>query len=796
MSDRFQATTLDSLSANDRDLESRVGNGAAGPLALAGRYELQGLLGVGGMGTVYRARDIELDEPIAIKILRRELVADPGMLDRFRREVKLARRVTHRNVARVYDIGEHQSDKFLTMELIEGESLAILLAREHVLPLARIVSIVCAVCDGLAAAHAAGVVHRDLKPENVLLGTDGRVVVTDFGIARAFGGDTGSKKTIGAVVLGTPQYMAPEQVEAKADIDGRADIYALGTMLYEMLTGEPAWQGDSALGIAAARLVSEPPDPRQKAEVPDALARLVLRCMARAPAMRVARVDEVSRVLASLTLPLKRITERPARRSLPPDATRTSPGAKSLAVIPVRNTGDASGEPFALGLAELLTEALAGEPSLRVRSRGEVGRIRDTERDLRVIGRELDVQVVLGGTVRREADGALRVLLRLVSVSDGFQLWAATFERPVEALFDVVREATSGIARALATAAPPPLAEATRDPRAVELCLRARSEEASLDPLANDRAVAIFEQAIALAPSDYWINAGYAASLTRRFFDSEAPAEEAFEAEAMATRAIASAPSSVEARVTLARLRLAFGDAAGGASHLAYVRGRSGHADLNRLAGAVLVECGAIERGCVELRAATMLEPHALDLRSAQAIARALEGEWSLADAILDGVPVDARRSADYFFAAMRVAAWSRARDRARELLAACAARPFARRDIVVLCLQALDGGAFSSAAAMLERCAEDAGPVVRRRVFYLQLLAEIAACVGDVRTMVSALEAFDRAGAWDIAWLERCPLLAQRAIDPALVARVRARAAYVLDAMIGAGVIAASAKE
>ena len=187
---------------------------------LGDRYELLGLIGVGGMGSIYRARDRELDEVVALKMLRTDLVSSPAILERFRREVKLARRVTHRNVARVFDIGEHDGDKFLTMELVDGESLGALVAREGALPFARVVEIVSGICAGLTCAHAAGVVHRDLKPDNVLLASDGRVVLTDFGIARAFT-DGGAGSTMGLLV-GTPAYMAPEQVEGQREIDARA----------------------------------------------------------------------------------------------------------------------------------------------------------------------------------------------------------------------------------------------------------------------------------------------------------------------------------------------------------------------------------------------------------------------------------------------------------------------------------------------------------------------------------------------------------------------------------------------
>src|SRR5262249_48657029 len=158
----------------------------------------------------------------------------PGVIERFRREVKLARRVTHQNVARVFDIGERGGEKILSMELVDGEPLSALLAREGRLQLGRVVEIASAICAGLGAAHAAGVVHRDLKPDNVLIEKGGRVVITDFGIARAAAeGDALAT----ASFMGTPAYMAPEQIQPVAPIDARADIYALGAMLFELSTG-------------------------------------------------------------------------------------------------------------------------------------------------------------------------------------------------------------------------------------------------------------------------------------------------------------------------------------------------------------------------------------------------------------------------------------------------------------------------------------------------------------------------------------------------------------------------------
>lgn len=268
-----------------------------GAQLIAGRYQILSLLGEGGMGFVYRARDTVLDEVVALKVLRHDLIATPELIERFKREVKLARRVTHPNVARMFDIGDHGGSSFLTMEFIDGEPLNDVLHKSGRLPDARVIGLCADICEGLAAAHRAGVVHRDLKPDNVMLSRDGRVLITDFGIARD--PVATPKGTLGAIV-GTPAYMAPEQVEARPDIDFRADIYALGVMLFEMFTGELPWKGTSALTIAAARLYAPAPDPRNvRTDLPPKIASLILRCLARKPEDRWSDVLEVAHTLRS-----------------------------------------------------------------------------------------------------------------------------------------------------------------------------------------------------------------------------------------------------------------------------------------------------------------------------------------------------------------------------------------------------------------------------------------------------------------------------------------------------------------
>ena len=249
----------------------------------ADRYEIQEPLGRGGMGTVYRARDLALGEDIALKLLSFTETPAPVAVLRFRREVKLARRVTHPNVARLYDIGEHLGTLYLTMELIDGPTLRAVLRSERRLAVRRVIEVGRALAAGLSAAHQAGVIHRDLKPTNILIDRSGRVVLSDFGIARGL--DEDQSLTTG--VVGTPYYMAPEQCEGALELDGRADVYALGVVLFEMLTGKLPFGGDSDDEVLMKQMTVPAPAARSLApDVPAALDAIVRRALAKAPADR------------------------------------------------------------------------------------------------------------------------------------------------------------------------------------------------------------------------------------------------------------------------------------------------------------------------------------------------------------------------------------------------------------------------------------------------------------------------------------------------------------------------------
>ena len=275
--------------------------GHAGGLAvghrLAQRFVLERRLGEGGMGSVWLARDEKLGEPVAVKVIRDVLLADPSIVERFKREVSAARRVLHPNVVRLHDLGEEAGLLFLSMEYVEGESLADRIKRRGPLPLEEVRTIAGQLCDALDAAHTAGVIHRDLKPANVLLSYasgGAHVKVIDFGIAKL---SHLEGMTATSLILGTPEYMAPEQIRGRT-VDARADVYALGMIVHEALVGRTPFHGDSPIAIGFAACTDEVPAIRLvRADVPDAWDALVHRALAKEPELRFSSAAELKRAL-------------------------------------------------------------------------------------------------------------------------------------------------------------------------------------------------------------------------------------------------------------------------------------------------------------------------------------------------------------------------------------------------------------------------------------------------------------------------------------------------------------------
>jgi len=280
---------------------------------LAERYEIVEELGEGGMGFVYKVFDTKIKEDVALKVLKSEVAAHKDTITRFRNELKYARRITHKNVCRMHDINEAAGTNFITMEYVEGETLKSVIKRMGKLKLGNVLSIALQVTDGLAEAHSLGIVHRDLKPQNIMIDKKGNAKIMDFGIARFV---AGKGPTVEGMVIGTPEYMSPEQVEGKK-ADSRSDIYALGVIFYEMVTGKVPFSGESAFSVALKHKSEKPADPRKvNPQLPEGMARAILRCMEKNRNMRYQSAGELLAVLMAVEemLPEK---ERVAKKIVP-----------------------------------------------------------------------------------------------------------------------------------------------------------------------------------------------------------------------------------------------------------------------------------------------------------------------------------------------------------------------------------------------------------------------------------------------------------------------------------------------
>ena len=272
--------------------------------ALSQRYEILAAAGHGSMGNVYKARDRETGETVALKLLKPEIASDQVMMERFKNELLFARKITHKNVCRVYEFNRLGGIAYTSMEFVEGESLRSVLNRFGGLPQRKATDLALQICSGLKEAHAQGIVHRDLKPENVMIDAQGNVKIMDFGIARSM--EAGTRLT--GSMVGTPAYMAPEQVAGKP-VDYRTDIYSLGLMLYEMFTGAPAFRADNPVAVALKQMREEPAPPREvEPNVPVFAERVILKCLEKEPERRFQSVADLESALRSGTpvMPLPR----------------------------------------------------------------------------------------------------------------------------------------------------------------------------------------------------------------------------------------------------------------------------------------------------------------------------------------------------------------------------------------------------------------------------------------------------------------------------------------------------------
>ena len=707
------------------------------PHLIGERYEVVALLGEGAMGSVYEVCDRELDEHVALKLMRRELATYPGLLERFRQEVRLARKVTSPHVARVFDIGEHQHERFLTMELVVGESLGDLLSRTGALAPQEVVRYATAICDGLAAAHDVGVVHCDLKPDNVLLGRDGTIKLADFGIARA----QADIDTARGTIAGTPAYMAPEQVTGEG-LDARSDLYALGVMLFEMLTGDIPWKGPNVVAVASARLLHDPPDVRQtRPELPAPLADLVMRCMARRPAERPESAAIIGRELV-----------RAARQVAMPSsgrmrvAPRIEERSRRVAVLPLRSASP-SDDLLADGFTDDLISVLATARGLRVRARGTVMRYRGLDVDPREIGRELDVHVVVEGSVMRSGD-RVTVLLRLIGVEEGFAIGSFRVTGAVTCLLPLADEAGASVARALAADV---VARGSRpiDPEALDLLLRGRRAYHLFTRESSGEAVHLLRAAHEREPNDPVILATLASALLRTLVVGSEPNVVA-EAETHALAALEQGPMLSEAHLALARVFFSKMDEVRSAEELcAAVQLSPSNAEAQALFARALAEAGALEQGTERLRAALEMDDRMLLTRVDLARLTALGGNPGLATEMLESPELASTYLA--WLTRIRFALWERDVDAARALVCELR-RTGLESELVDRVISIVESGGG-------ERVVPSVG-TPRRHVFEAQLVVEANLAMNRPDVALDALDLAVSHKLSDITWVDHCPLL------------------------------------
>jgi TolB-like protein len=452
-----------------------------------GHYRIVRQIGRGGMGVVYEAIDERLQRAIAIKTILPS--ADPMMRDRFVREARAAAAVNHPHICQLFEIGEHQGEPFLAMELLEGESLAARLERGP-LPAAEAVALALNILSALEALHRRGIVHRDLKPSNIFLTPHG-VKLLDFGLARpvTFEVDT-TILTVPGVLLGTPRYMAPEQARG-LEVDARADVFAAGTVLFEMLTGRPAFNGESPVDAIHAVLHDQPPALVGSLGIVD-IDRVIQRALAKSPTDRFRSADEMAR---ELRICLSRgeigtaVIARPATR---------------LVVLPFKLLRpDPAIDFLAYSLPDAITVSLSGLESLVVRSSLTAARLVSADIDLGAIAREVNVDAIVTGSLLH-VGGRIRVSVQLVEAPSGTVLWSHAVQVPLDDLFSIQDSVCAAVVEALA------LPVSTREARQLRHDVPASPEAYALYLQANRLSVSsadwqqaseLYQRAVAADPS-------------------------------------------------------------------------------------------------------------------------------------------------------------------------------------------------------------------------------------------------------------------------------------------------------
>ena len=538
------------------------------------RYRIEALLGQGGMGRVYKAYDKDLDRTVAIKVVREGAIGQSDALKRFKQELVLASKISHKNILRIHDMGDVGGLRFISMAYVQGQDLQHIIRDNPKMPMERVLKFAQQIADALAAAHAEGVVHRDLKPQNLLVDKADQIFVCDFGLAKSFEeGAIGMTRT--GAFLGTPRYMSPEQVEGKP-ADGRADLYSFGLILYEMVTGDVPFTGESTLKVMYQRIQEKPKSPKTlNPDLPNWLVRLIMRCLERDPDARYQNAYEiladlqgsnsmsgVSRsgisrsgsqsviiqipefanrkwvwVVAGVVVVLLLALAIPPVRHLIPGlhggskelATGTAEtsgippisSGRFVAVLPLQILGDQSQLGFlAQGIEEALSAKLFQLKGVRVTSADAAAKV-DQKQPLQKIARSLGANLLLQGMIQGNGD-KIRIILNLENVAEGKRVWSKQFDGIPADLFSLEDSIYSDVVTALdvnptneenANAAARP----TQNVAAYDLYLRGRNSLRGHDSKNIQAALDYFDQALKQDPKFALAYAGIADASLRMY---------------------------------------------------------------------------------------------------------------------------------------------------------------------------------------------------------------------------------------------------------------------------------------
>jgi eukaryotic-like serine/threonine-protein kinase len=517
-----------------------------GPLraALAGRYEIGREIGQGAFATVYLANDARHDRQVAIKVLNADPSSDTGEL-RFVREIRMLARLQHPNILPLHDSGHVEALLYYLMPYVSGETLRARMSRERQVPIDAAIRISCEAADALSYAHREGIIHRDIKPENILL-SGGHAIVADFGIARAI--DVAGVQHLTRTGMGgpgTPAYMSPEQLMGDRELDGRTDIYSLGSVLYEMLTGKPPFAGKDGF---VKRFTEPPPRPSSvRKDVPPWLDAVVLKTLARNPEERFGRAEDLIRALSDAA-------------AIDP---RHSTGEPSIGVLPFANmSASPDNEYFSDGVTEEILNALSRIPTLKVAARTSTFGLKGKSLGITEIGQLLNVNTILEGSVRRMGQ-RVRISAQLVNAHDGYHIWSEQYDREIEDVFKIQDEIARSIVDQLKVKLTAAQDEAlgkrhTENVEAYELYLRGRhcwyrwNVKGMLE-----KAIHHYEHALAKDPDYALAYHGLADAYSVPGLWGFLPTSEVLpKALAAATRAVELAPELAESRTSLGFVQL------------------------------------------------------------------------------------------------------------------------------------------------------------------------------------------------------------------------------------------------